>query len=288
MSYLDRIAACNNAQVASFPAFIVNDQIYGYVLPSFAQALAPFSEVFKVSTQDVQLNSTLNTYAERTEAVMGIMRELYQRKVLDSWVGENYPITHSFGGFAEFEVERAATSYLGIQNFGLHVNGLVETPDGIKVWTGTRTLVKPLWPGKLDQMVAGGQPVGISVRDNMLKEAHEEANIPAALAQTATHVRNISYQQQGARGLDRSTIFVFDLWLPADFQPVNTDGEVINFELMTLDQIADLTANTTEFKDNCNLVNIDLLLRLGHISAQHPDYDMINNTLHSRVPTHAH
>lgn len=288
MSYLDRIEACNNAQVEQFPPFLVSDQIYGYVLPSFAEQLARFPDVFLVSTTAVQLHPNLKTYAERTEAAQFVMRQLFEEKVLDSWVGENYPITHNFGGYAEFEVERAATSYLGIKNFGLHVNGLVKMTQGIKVWVGTRTLVKPLWPGKLDQMVAGGQPVGITVRNNMLKEAHEEANVPLELAQTAQHVRNIDYQQQGNRGLDRSTIFVFDLWLPEDFQPMNTDGEVINFELMTLEQIADLTAHTTDFKDNCNLVNIDLLLRLGHISAQHPDYDMINKTLNARTPTHAH
>ena len=288
MSYLERIAACNNAKIGQFPAFKVAGQLYGYVLPSFAEQLADFPQVFNVTHNEVHLDHKLVAYHERTAAVMQVMQQLYRKKVLDSWVGENYPITHSFGGYAEFEVERAATSYLGIKNFGLHVNGLVNTAEGIKVWVGTRTLVKPLWPGKLDQMVAGGQPVGISVRHNMLKEAAEEANIPLELAQTAQHVRNIDYQQQGERGLDRSTIFVFDLWLPEDFQPVNTDGEVIKFELMTLDQIADLTAHTTEFKDNCNLVNIDLLLRLGHINAQHPDYDMINKTLNSRIPTHAH
>ncbi|WP_026220778.1 DUF4743 domain-containing protein [Thiofilum flexile] len=288
MSYLDRIAACNNAKLGQFPTFKVAGQPYGYVLPSFAECLACFPHVFSVTHNDVWLDNKLVHYKERTEAVMEVMCQLYNDKILDSWVGENYPITHNFGSHAEFEVERAATSYLGIKNFGLHVNGLVKTADGIKVWVGTRTLTKPLWPGKLDQMVAGGQPVGISVRQNMLKEAAEEAAIPAELAQTAQHVRNIDYQQQSERGLDRSTIFVFDLWLPEDFQPVNTDGEVTQFELMTLEQMADLTAQTTDFKDNCNLVNIDLLLRLGYINAQHPDYDKIHQNLNSRIPPYAH
>ena len=33
---------------------------------------------------------------------------------------------------------------------------------------------KPNWPGKLDHIVAGGQPYGISVMENVIKECEEE------------------------------------------------------------------------------------------------------------------
>ena len=36
-----------------------------------------------------------------------------------------------------------------------------------------RSKSKPNWPGKLDHIVAGGQPYGISVMENVIKECEE-------------------------------------------------------------------------------------------------------------------
>lgn len=122
--------------------------------------------------------------------------------------------------------------------------------------------------------------MGLSLLENVVKEAQEEANIPADLAQQAQAVGSIRYQQQGWRGLDNTTLYLYDLWLPEDFVPQNTDGEVLHFQLLPLAEIARLTEQTTEFKDNCNLVNIDLLLRLGYLNAQHPEYQAIRQALY--------
>jgi 8-oxo-dGTP pyrophosphatase MutT (NUDIX family) len=130
-------------------------------------------------------------------------------------------------------------------------------------------------------MVAGGQPVGLGLLENVIKEAQEEANIPLALAQQAKAIGTLDYRQEGWRGLDNSTIYVYDLWLPEDFVPENTDGEVIAFERMPLAEIARLTEMTEEFKDNCNLVNIDLLLRTGWITPQHPEHAAILSSLYN-------
>ncbi len=281
MSYLERIHLCNNFEATDYRRLQINQKTYGYIQPSFAEHLAQWSDVFTVNDQQVALNPTLTDYATRTAVVAPILRQLYERGIIDTWVAEAYPITHAFGGYAELEIERAATNFMGVKTFGIHVNGLVRKPDGIHVWTGTRSLDKPFWPGKLDQMVAGGQPVGLGLLENVIKEAQEEANIPQALAAQAQAVGTISYQQQGWRGLDNSTIYVYDLWLPEDFIPENTDGEVIGFQLLPIQEVARLTEHTDEFKDNCNLVNIDLLLRTGVINEQHPDYAAIRHHLYA-------
>jgi hypothetical protein len=54
---------------------------------------------------------------------------------------------------------------------------------GCEQWLGRRSRQKPTWPGMLDHIVAGGQPHGISVVDNVRKECEEEASIPLALAE---------------------------------------------------------------------------------------------------------
>lgn len=281
MSYLDRIFACNNFDATHYRALLIGGKVYGQVQPDFAAHLAHWPEIFTVTATQVVLNPLLTDYAARTEAVAPVFRTLYEQGVIDTWVDEAYPVTHQFGAAAEMEIERAATNFMGVKSRGIHLNGLVKKADGIHVWVGTRSLDKPFWPGKLDQIVAGGQPVGLGLLENVIKEAQEEANIPLELAQQAEAICTIDYRQEGWRGLDNSIIHVYDLWLPEDFVPENTDGEVINFELMPLAEIARLTETTEEFKDNCNLVNIDLLLRMGMLTSQHPEYAAILKGLYN-------
>ncbi len=281
MSYLERIYTCNNADLAGYYPWLIGQVSYGWVSPEFTQYLQQWPEIFCLNDQVLNLNPALTDYTARTLATAPVLRTLYEQGVIDTWVNESYPVTLSFGGHAEMEIERAASNFLGIKTFGIHLNGLVKKQDGIYVWVGTRSLDKPFWPGKLDQMVAGGLPVGISLMDNVIKESQEEANIPMNLAQNAQWVGTIDYQQQGWRGLENSTIYIYDLWLPENFIPKNTDGEVINFQLLSLAEIAYLTENTDYFKDNCNLVNIDLLLRTGMLNSKHPDYAAIRDALYN-------
>jgi 8-oxo-dGTP pyrophosphatase MutT (NUDIX family) len=281
MSYPDRVHACNNVCFERLLPWYVAGVRYGWVDDQFTACLRDYPEVFSVSDHAITLKGHLNDYQQRTTVVNEVMHELHQNGVIDTWVGESYPVVRHYGDEAALEVERAAASFLGIRGFGVHVNGLVRQGDEMSVWVGTRAESKPFWPGKLDQLVAGGQPVGISLLENVIKESAEEAAIPAQLAQQAQAVGQVHYQYQGHRGLENSTLFVYDLWLPEDFVPQNNDGEVDSFQLLPLHEIARLTEHTDEFKDNCNLVNIDLLLRNNVITASHPDYAALVSALYN-------
>lgn len=280
MSYLARIRACNNFEPSAAIPWRIQQTTYGYIQPTFAARLAAWPDVFVTQADAIYLHPKLSNYETRTEAIAAVMFELHQQGVIDTWVNEPYAVNLAFEQSPELALERAASSFFGLKTYGVHINGLVRKADGIYVWVGTRALDKPFWPGKLDQIVAGGQPMGLSLLDNVIKESQEEANIPLQLAQQAQAVGSVSYQQVGRRGLDNSTIYIYDLWLPDDFVPENTDGEVLGFQLLPLADIARLTEQTTEFKDNCNLVNIDLLLRLGYLNAQHPEYQAIRQALY--------
>ncbi|HEV7286338.1 MAG TPA: hypothetical protein VGN75_15895, partial [Kaistia sp.] len=67
-------------------------------------------------------------------------------------------------------------------------------------------------------------------------------------------------------------LFVYDLECPAEFVPRNTDGEVAEFALMTLDEVARIVRETDDFKFNVNLVVIDFLIRHGWLTPEHPEY----------------
>lgn len=280
MTYLARIQTCNNARFDSLIPWTINDTRYGWISQDNARHLEAFPDVFQVSNDQVVLNPALTDYHQRTDAVNGVATALHQQGVIDTWVGEAYPVMLGFGQAAIMEVERAAATFLGIKSVGIHINGLVKKQDGIYVWAGRRTHKKPFWPGKLDQMVAGGQPIGIGLMENLIKESQEEASVPSELAQQAEAVGEIHYVYQYWRGVEDSTIFVYDMWLPESFEPVNTDGEVEGFELLSLQEVAEITEHTDDFKDNCNLVNIDLLLRNGVIDEQHPEYEVVRRGLY--------
>ena len=150
------------------------------------------------------------------------------------------------------------------------------------MWVGHRSLTKPTGPGKLDHLVAGGQPHGIGIRDNLIKECDEEAAIPRELAETASAAGLVSYICARPEGLRDDVCFVHDLYLPADFTPVNTDGEVQGFYLWPIEKVMDILAAGEDFKFNCALVVIDFLVRHGVLGEDDPDYVSIVQGLRER------
>jgi len=283
MSFLEHILQCNRVTPENYLSFRVNDEELGKIQKSFAAHLRPWGDVFVFDDDTISLSPSLDTPDVRTAAIEPILLDLHQEGIIDSWVGEKYAVTQVYGETPRFLIERAAVSFFGLRGYGVHVNGLVRKAGNIYVWVAKRAMGKPFWPGKLDQMVAGGQPYGIGRLQNVIKESAEEANIPESIARTASLVSEIHYRGETHRGMQVDTLFNYDLWLPADFMPQNTDGEVDEFILMDVQEMATITDTSNDFKDNCNLVNIDLLIRLGLINEQHPDYKAIMQHLYARV-----
>ncbi|MBN1872756.1 MAG: DUF4743 domain-containing protein, partial [Anaerolineae bacterium] len=77
-------------------------------------------------------------------------------------------------------------------------------------------------------------------------------------------------------------IFIYDLELPEDFVPQNTDGEVETFYLWPIGRVID-ALETDDFKTNNTLVFIDLLLRHGYLTPDDPHYAEIAQRLRSPV-----
>ena len=272
MSFLDRIAACTASDLSTYRPFRVDGVDVGFVKPDFADGLREFPDVFDVSAGVLTLNPDLIGFEQRTAAVDGVLQRLAGRGVVGSWRDEPYPVGISFSGPAFFNMERAAVPLFGVVGYGVHMNGTVVDGDGTKMWIGRRSFEKRSAPGKLDQMVAGGQPAGMSLGRNLIKEAAEEAAIPAALTARAVPVGAVTDCVERPEGLRRDVLFVYDLELPADFRPVNTDGEVAEFYLWPMDRVIETVRDTDGFKFNCALVVVDFLVRHGFIPPDHPDY----------------
>jgi 8-oxo-dGTP pyrophosphatase MutT (NUDIX family) len=282
LSFLDRVRACAVFSPERYRPFRIGGRRVGLVENELAEILTSFPHALTVSSDGVELSPEAGSFAERTRLLDGVLRDLAARGIFPGWREEAYEVIAEVGGRPLMAMERTAVPRFGVIGTGIHVNGYVEDGNGIRMWIGRRSLNRPTSPGKLDQLVAGGKSEGHSVRQTLIKEAAEEASIPLELASQARAVGTLAYRTEREDGLRRDLVYVFDLKLPADFVPVNTDGEIESFELWPLEQVIARVRDTDDFKFNCALVVIDFLVRRGLLDPDDEDYAPIVAGLHSQ------
>ncbi len=260
-AFLRHIEACHSARLPGRRlALRLAGQPVGWVEPPVAEVLTRLGARPLPGSVDLDDPSALPEMA-RALADAGLLR----------WRNEAFDVRATPDGPVLSQVDRGALPVLGIAAVGVHMNGLVRRADGLHVWVARRARNKHLDPGKLDHLVAGGVPAGLSPFAALLKEAAEEAAIPASLASQAREVAVLDYAMDRQEGLRRDRLVCYDLDLPEDFRPVAADGEVEGFELWPLTRAYQSVRDTDDFKFNVNLVLIDLFLRTGLIDPAGPD-----------------
>ena len=281
MSYLDRIATCHRWDPDAYRPFTVEDRTLGRVNHGLARRLTDYPKVFQVSELAVSLNPDLADFDARTQAVREVLVQLRDAGDIPRWRNEDYPLVRRWGDPPFLKMERGAVPLFGARGFGVHVNGYVMRPDGLHLWVGRRSKTKQAAPGKLDHLVAGGQPYGLGIVENVIKEAGEEAGLAPELAQRAVSVGAISYIcERAGEGLRDDVLFCFDLEMPVEAVPRNTDGEVESFELWPMTRVLETIRDTEDFKFNVNLVILDFAIRRGLLTPDDPHYQEIWEGLH--------
>ena len=281
-AFLRWIDAHNAVDLHNYLDFVIEDTVVGAVHRHRLPLLQEHPGVFHVDDARVTLDPRLDTPAARTEAVASVLAE-WRAGLFPGWRDELYRVSTAFDAPPLMALERAAASTFGILRYGAHLNGVVRKNGHLHLWVARRSLDKPEQPGKLDHIVAGGIPAGLSAWDVVIKECGEEANIPPELARHARPVSLISYVIDANYRRHRDLIFIYDLELPETFVPQNTDGEVAEFYLWPIEQVIETVVATENFKMNNNLVIIDFLLRYGYIGPDDPHYAVIAQRLRSPV-----
>ena len=286
MSFLDRIHEVNRHDPEAFTPFLVAGRRLGAVRRDRVGPLLTANSGI-VQTGDGSLTFAEGPAGEgpgaaeaRSAIIAGAAAHLAEAGTIAPLRRELYPAALRFGELPAFVVDRAAVPFFGLRAWGVHLNGYTRRDGALHMWIGRRAKDKPTYPGRLDNMVAGGQPVGLGLMENLIKECAEEADISADLARRARPAGAITYVQQAPEGLKPDVQFCFDLELPPDFAPRNTDGEIESFALWPIEQVARTVAETQDFKDNCNLVIVDFLIRHGFIPPDDPDYVALIQGLH--------
>lgn len=283
MSFLRKVESCNRRDLSRFVPFSVAGVQYGWLTHARAAAVLDYPEVFQPSGRGVALNARLVTPGARSRAVAGLAPALAATGLFPLPRGELYAVRNRWSDRPAFRIDRALNPGFGLRAFGVHVNGVVAAKRGPpRLWIGTRARDLLVEPGKLDNMVAGGQPAGLGLMENLIKECGEEAHISARLARTARSAGVITYSFESPQGLRVDTLFCYDLAMPAGAIPRPSE-ETARYELMPLAQALQLVRTTDRFKFNVNLVIIDFAIRQGIITPENElDFEPIVAGLHER------
>ncbi|XP_066993580.2 uncharacterized protein [Anabrus simplex] len=269
--------------------FIVEGHQVGLVRPDVILHLMRYPDVFHIQPDAVELNPAFRDYRERSAKLDDVLRECRSNNVfiaLKGWREECFEVRAVFSNESLLKMDRSATCLFGIRNYGVDINGYVMDPEkGLCIWLQQRSATKQTWPGKWDNMVGGGLSVGYGILETAIKEAAEEASIPIELMEKLCPAGCVSFFFESERGLFPNTEFVYDLELPLDFIPFNSDGEVETFELLPANEIIEKVLSPGFKTTSCPVV-IDFLIRHGLITPENePNFPQLVELLHVPLQT---
>lgn len=260
--FLEKLQIFSQHKPENFIPFMIGDVCYGHLRKDKAAFFMQLTDVFAQRPTGLHLLEIYKNFSERTEALAQAVQLLAAQQNL-KLRNELYPVVQQWGNTPQAVIDRLAVPWFGIHGFGVHVSGYVRRKGELFLWIAERSADRLVDPGKLDNLIGGGQPYGLTIEENLAKEAYEEAGIGKEVASRAILSGQMSYKIDLMGGLRNDTLFGFDLELEENFVPHNTDGEVQAFHLMPLDEVARIVSETDKFKFNCNLVIIDFLVRYG-------------------------
>lgn len=224
----------------------------GYFTPEHAHLILNWRQDWKRVPHGLVWDTPERSHASRSLALAELALALRELGHITGWRNEKFSYWSdadilSQGRCAEpaaalksaFEMERAAFRFFGLRSHAVHVNGFTE--EGF-MWCGRRSLSKPTDPGMLDNIAAGGLPVRESLQSCVVREMAEEAGLSEGLALTALANGQVTTCRPVARGWHHEVLWVYNLRVPADAQPLNQDGEVAEFSLLSPTQVVEAIA----------------------------------------------
>ena len=251
---------------ARVPFVLMNDQgpVLGSVAVAHLDALRAWPDAFELlaSAGGAPRAVALRLPAPVRDARLAqIHARLRAQGLIVAWRDEPYPLRDRAGG-EHGVIERAASRFWGTLTLGAHCNGFVADASGrpTHLWIARRSDSKPTDPGRLDNLVGGGVPLGQSPREAVIREGWEEAGLaPHQMAGLVTGGL-VDLECDIPEGRQHERLHVFDLELAAGLVPRNVDGEVAELRLMTMAE-ALARAAAGELTTDAALATLDFAVR---------------------------
>jgi 8-oxo-dGTP pyrophosphatase MutT (NUDIX family) len=161
------------------------------------------------------------------------MRQIDYAQVALFWRNEQLAV-HGVSGEPLATVERGAVRALGISTHGVHLHGYTANDS---IWIQQRALNKKTDPGRWDTLMGGMVSAGDSLERALERETMEEAGLRLEQVQDLQHVGSFTMRAPNAPdnglGYVVERIDWFECLVPDDVKPVNIDGEVQQFKLVS-------------------------------------------------------
>ncbi|KAI9290838.1 hypothetical protein K502DRAFT_353573 [Neoconidiobolus thromboides FSU 785] len=307
MSFLTQIEACANfkKEEIEFNLVYQNNNV-GIVSKEVAAELKNYNselsqqnekQLFNFQQDKITITRDYYDFDTLTRAFEKLFLQWRKEEkfmVLNGWRNELYPIYYKkveHNDSVACVIERVGSFLLGINTFGVHINGYTFNENKMYIWIAKRSKTKPTWPNMLDNMCAGGISYGDSVYSTLLKECLEEGNIPNEITKNVINNDNnksksagvVSYITKNEFGISSETQYIYDLELPWGYKPTPNDGEVGQFYCWEVDKVLEALKNN-EFKPNCGLIMIDFFIRHGILTADsEPNLSIIQALCHQHL-----
>lgn len=244
--------------------FVVGGRVVGSVARAHRGVLRRWPQWLAVDAAQVVLTVAAD---ERDGALAAMHQTLREEGLLLAWRDETFPLFDPATLAPLAHIERAAARFWGCLTLGAHANGFVAGADGrpAALWIARRADDKATDPGLFDNLIGGGVPAGQTPPQALLREGFEEAGLDRALLETARPAGVLRLDRDVREGRQHEWLYTFDLELPAGRVPVNQDGEVAGFTLMSPADALVLASGSAMTVDAA-LVTIDFLHRHGFIA----------------------
>lgn len=221
--------------------FTLGDVPLGWIHPMRVPALQACWPELQLSAGLARWDALGMDVAQRSERIASVATALRARQAIAGWRDEAFACEHPVQdpcaepGETLFSLERAAFRFFGLMSRAVHINGFLP---GARLLCGRRALSKATDPGRLDNLAAGGVPVGEDVRACAQRELWEEAGVPMTLSASLQPRGQLRSTRMTAEGLHDEVLHVYSLVLPPGFVASNRDGEVSEFLTLDLETLA--------------------------------------------------
>lgn len=166
-----------------------------------------------------------------------IAKALNRASLAGAWRGEQLAVHDQFGKLIG-TVERAAVRPLGIATQAVHL--AARTAEGCH-WVQQRSLTKSNDPGLWDTLMGGMVSSAETIESALARETWEEAGLGLDQLHSTVHGGVLEIRQPARDGNGAGYVVEDITWyastVPSGVVPVNQDGEVAQFKLMTADEV---------------------------------------------------
>jgi 8-oxo-dGTP pyrophosphatase MutT (NUDIX family) len=220
-----------SVDAAAFAAFVVRADLSDTV--QFASASSPGLESWHL----------IGSPNEALRRLADAMRHHGYARVDHLWRNEQLAV-YSPDFMRLATVERGAVRALGIGTRGVHLHGYSANNC---IWIQQRARDKKTYPGRWDTLMGGMVSAHDSLDSALERETSEEAGLRLEQIQCLRHVGHFTMHSpnasDGGLGYVVEQIDWFECLVPDEVKPVNRDGEVQQFKLVSKEELCGMLLN---------------------------------------------